>query len=431
MTDTSKVSAGRSVLVTTRNSPLSTKIEALMAHVLNTYSVECDAIYLEDVFASTAEQQDQSRFNDLVQTLIHSQLAFIDLTVTANAFYLTGVRHAVSNGITVLLAPDSETSTVANARFTTSKQSYIDMSADEWLQQVTAELKDLNRPHMAQYQNDLRASRAFKVMPLEQPFKVSKRHETVWQLNHPGNTVEKTGGPKIVIWEYQIQKAVDFDVWVNSENTFMEMARFWDRSVSAQIRKRGAVLRGSLENEAYKDALGLALAEKVGTRSRVPVGTVFMTPTDRASTLSKVNRVDYVAHLAAVTPTKVGVGFTSGGKVKECVQSVFEAMTIERRRRQNRRGALRSVLFPMIGSGDGGAHPAFVGHQMVLALQELIALNLAAPETLSRKQREAVKRQNLQAVSTIGLIAYQPSHLEFLRRELNNSDFIAIEPAGV
>ena len=194
----------------------------------------------------------------------------------------------------------------------------------------------------------------------------------------------------------------------------MEMARFWDRSVSAQIRKLGSVRRGALNDDSYKDALGLALAEKVGTQSQVPIGTVFMTRTDDASTLSSNNKVSHVAHLAAVTPNKVGDGFSSGGEIDKCVKSVFEGMRGERRRQRGR--GLHSVLFPLIGSGDGGAHAAFVAHQMVISLKHLITQQLADPK----------KHRTLEKVTQIGLIAYQRAHLDFLRRELANNDFVEV-----
>ena len=410
----STLSAGRCVVVTTRESRLKAQIEALVSHLQDTYSMIIDFAYLEEIFPPDEEDHEPEPFDQMVHQLIHNQFAVVDLCVTADAFYVTGIRHALSNAPTLLLAPNSDTSTIANARFTQTKHSYIDASSPNWMDQIPAVVKYLNRPREAEYQSDLRATGAFRVTPLEKSFETSKLHEVAWQLNASGNPVAKAAGPKIVIWEYQIQHAKDFDVWVNSENTFMEMARFWDRSVSAQIRKLGSVRRGALNDDSYKDALGLALAEKVGTQSQVPIGTVFMTRTDDASTLSSNNKVSHVAHLAAVTPKKVGDGFSSGGEIDKCVKSVFEGMRGERRRQRGR--GLHSVLFPLIGSGDGGAHAAFVAHQMVISLKHLITQQLADPK----------KHRTLEKVTQIGLIAYQRSHLDFLRRELANNDFVEV-----
>lgn len=373
-----------------------------------------DYAFLEDVFSTDHDDPSPEPFEQLVHQLIHNQFAVVDLCVTADSFYLMGVRHALSNAPTLMLAPNGEVSTVANARFTKTQQHYVDVSKPDWMDKVPAVLKYLNRPQQAEFQSDLRATAAFKVTPLERPFSASKLHDTAWQLNASGNPATKSDGPRIVIWEYQIQHAKSFDVWVNSENTFMEMARFWDRSVSAQIRKLGSVRRGALNDESYKDALGLALAEKVGTRSHVPIGTVFMTRTDDASTLSSKNNVSHVAHLAAVTPNKVGDGFSSGGEIDKCMHAVFEGMRKERRRQRGR--GLNSVLFPLIGSGDGGAHAAFVAHQMVISLKQLISQRLSDPK----------RHRTLEHVTEIGLIAFQRSHLDFLRRELANNDFVEV-----
>lgn len=415
MTLSSKLEAGRCVIVTTRESRLKSQIEALVERLKASHKLVFKYAYLEEVFPQSDADPDQ--FQTLVHQLIHSQLAIVDLSVTADSYYVMGVRHALSNSPTLMLAPNSNASTVANSRFTESEHKYFDVSDPNWMDGLPDALKYLDRPQLAEYQSDLRATRAFKVSPLETPFEQSKLHEKAWQLNASGNPAEKTAGPKVVIWEYQIQNATGFDVWVNSENTYMEMARFWDRSVSAQIRKLGAVRRGALGDIHYKDALGLALAEKVGTRSQVPIGEVFLTRTDPASSLRGINKVTYVAHVAAVTPNKVGDGFSSGGQIDHCVRSVFEAVSDERRRQRGR--GLRSVLFPLIGSGDGGAHPAFVGHQMVISLSNLISSYLANPKS----------NPLLNKIETIGLIAYQPSHLDFLRRELANNDFVEV-PLG-
>ena len=408
------LSAGRCVVVTTRGSRLKAHIEALVAHLQDTYSLIVDYAYLEEIFPPDEDDHRPEPFNQLVHQLIHNQFAVVDLCVTADAFYVMGIRHSLSNSPTLMLAPNKDVSTVANTRFTQTKHGYIDASDPDWMDKIPAVVKYLNRPLEAEYQSDLRSTGAYKVTPLERPFETSKLHDVAWQLNASGNPVTKADGPKILIWEYQIQHAKTFDVWVNSENTFMEMARFWDRSVSAQIRKLGSVRRGALNDDSYKDALGLALAEKVGTRSQVPIGTVFMTRTDDASTLSSVNKVSHVAHLAAVTPNKVGDGFSSGGEVDKCVKSVFDGMRDERKKQRGR--GLHSVLFPLIGSGDGGAHAAFVAHQMVISLKHLISQHLLDPK----------KHKALEKVNEIGLIAYQRSHLDFLRRELANNDFIEV-----
>lgn len=415
MTRSSKLIAGRCVVVTTKASSIKPQIDALLEQLKASHKLLIDFAYLEEIFPNA--DADPDKFQLLVHQLIHSQLAIVDLSVTADSYYIMGIRHALTNSPTLMLAPNSNASKVANSRFTETEHKYFDVSDPNWMDGVEAAVKYLGNPQLAEYQSDLRATRAFKVSALEPPFSESKLHPKAWQLNASGNPAFKTAGPKIVIWEYQIQYATGFDVWVNSENTYMEMARFWDRSVSAQIRKLGAVRRGSLGDDHYKDALGLALAEKVGTRSQVPIGKVFMTRTDPASSLRGKRKVSHVAHVAAVTPNKVGDGFSSGGEIDHCVRSVFKEIRDERRKLRGR--GLRSVLFPLIGSGDGGAHPAFVGHQMVISLGHLISEHIANPDANSI----------LDKISTIGLIAYQPSHLDFLRRELANNDFVGV-PLG-
>jgi len=48
-------------------------------------------------------------------------------------------------------------------------------------------------------------------------------------------------GKLVCIISGDIRNVTGIDVWVNSENTEMQMARFFDRSVSSVIRYLGAV----------------------------------------------------------------------------------------------------------------------------------------------------------------------------------------------
>ncbi len=416
-------SAGQCVVVTTRDGPLGLHIETLLDALKKQRGdhgrLSMDFAYLEDIFNDQYTPEDEQRYAQLIHHLVHAQLAIIDLSFSSASFYVLGIRQTLSNSPTIMLAGDDGIPTLANARFTEPTRNYINVSKDGWLDAALEQTACINTLQLAAYQNDLRASGAFNVTALENPFGGSRLHPRQWQLNASGNPKQKTTGPRIVIWEHQIQKAKGFDVWVNSENTFMEMARFWDKSVSAQIRKLGSVRRGPLKEDRYKDALGLALAEQMGTRSTVDVGTVFITPTDPASMLNCEtgggNGVKYVAHAAAVVPNRNGPGFSSGGEIDTCIRTVFREM--HKIRRRDKGAQLNSVLFPLIGSGDGGAHPSFVAHQMVASLQRIIATNAKHPS----------KDLGLGAIKQIGLIAYQPSHLEFIARELKNYDFVEVD----
>lgn len=418
MTQQSEQPFARSIVLTKRESPLANEIETLLARLADPNHASAKlthtVVYLEDVFTDTGHEADRVRFDHMVQNLVSAQLAIVDLSFAEQSYYLLGLRQTLSNNPVIALAADATLPRFANPRFTAAPHPYLDVSSPDWLDRADAICKTVNSIQQQGWQSDVRAMAAFTVRPLENNFKESKLHGFEWHL--PGMDPFTNPGPTIQIWRYKVQDATGFDAWVNSENIYMEMARFWDRSVSAQIRKRGAVRHGPLSQRRRKDALGLALAEKMGTRAAVDIGDVFVTPTDPASELHARaptgNGVRYVAHVATTIPNEQSGGFTAGGDIGKCMRNVFKAL--QQTRRQER-AKIGSVLFPLLGSGDGGAHPSLIAHQMVVALHGMLA------ET----DGKTVEALGIGEVKKIGLIAYMPSHLDYLIRELDSCGFVS------
>lgn len=140
------------------------------------------------------------------------------------------------------------------------------------------------------------------------------------------------------------------EVWVNSENTDMLMARFDEFSVSAIIRYEGAS-RDDV-GRAIDDPIARELNAKVLGRRPVPPGTSIVTGPGELARY----QVRYVVHVAAVQG-EPGAGFRQVREVGRCVTSVLAEI--------DGIGAeppLRSVLFPLLGVGQGGGDlPSTVG----------------------------------------------------------------------
>ena len=160
-------------------------------------------------------------------------------------------------------------------------------------------------------------------------------------------------GNKDVIIGYKtgdIKCVRGIDVWVNGEPSDMMMDRFIGRSVSARIRSMGADKEDGVISE---DTIQESLRGLMGGRPSVDIGKVFIT---ESGMLRQTNDVQLIFHVAAI----------SGGLGKEikaeerhlrpCVESVLAELDRENKRISRRlwRGTLGTVLFPMIGAGDGG-----------------------------------------------------------------------------
>ena len=131
------------------------------------------------------------------------------------------------------------------------------------------------------------------------------------------------------------------DVWSNSENTDMMMDRFFGRSVSATIRSHGAKKH---ENgvSIERDTIGEELAAEMGRRRFVMPATVLQTS---AGELGKTHAVRRIFHVASVQGC-IGTGLsTTLDTLDACVDNLLGEASA---------GKYRSILIPMLATGQGG-----------------------------------------------------------------------------
>jgi O-acetyl-ADP-ribose deacetylase (regulator of RNase III) len=148
---------------------------------------------------------------------------------------------------------------------------------------------------------------------------------------------------KIGIVTGRMIKVEKIDVWVNPENTDMEMARHNDHSISGIIRYWGAERDSA--GAVTKDVIADELTEVVGSGRSVAPGSAFVTG---AGQLAGSNGVRHIVHVAAVQGTP-GVGFRQVRDVGLCVANALA-------KAEDLAAAepgVTSVLFPLLGAGTG------------------------------------------------------------------------------
>ncbi|MGH3878561.1 MAG: TIR domain-containing protein [Actinophytocola sp.] len=154
------------------------------------------------------------------------------------------------------------------------------------------------------------------------------------------------------------------DIWVNSENTDMQMARHNEFSVSAIIRYWGALR--DLFGRVISDVVADELAARLGDRRSLAPGTAIVT---EAGALRDSNNVSRVIHVAAVHG-EPGAGFRQVQNIDTCVTNALaqaEALADED-------PALRTVLFPLLGTGTAtGAGLEATARTMLLAALAFLA----------------------------------------------------------
>src|SRR5206468_3919789 len=73
----------------------------------------------------------------------------------------------------------------------------------------------------------------------------------------------------------EIQGVKVADIWVNSENSNMQMARYFDHSISGVIRYLGA--KKDIVGYVFEDTIADELATIMGTHNMVPPATIIVT----------------------------------------------------------------------------------------------------------------------------------------------------------
>ncbi|MFC4113281.1 macro domain-containing protein [Nonomuraea zeae] len=169
---------------------------------------------------------------------------------------------------------------------------------------------------------------------------------------------------KIVLITGDLRNVKDVDVWVNSENTDMQMSRFHERSISAVIRYEGA-RRDPLTERVTEDCVADELSALVGANVPVEPGTAIVAG---AHELARRNGVMRIVHAAVVHGT-AGAGYRQVDNLGACVRNVFlRAENLDD-------GRAASIVFPIFGTGEAGAAIEPTVQSMLAAIVAHLAHN--------------------------------------------------------
>jgi len=186
-----------------------------------------------------------------------------------------------------------------------------------------------------------------------------------------------------------LTKTIGIDVFVNSENDYMQMARFFEsRTVSSLLRSKGARISGG----QYIDAIQQELDSQIGNRTGpVQPGEVFVTsagvPDSKLAIDNKVRYIFHVASVQAIAAQAKVVPFQQPDQIEDCVRSCLAKLIslnrsngivsplgseqrIEQERvAQNGSGKVNSILFPLFGSGQGGGSASYAISHMLSGMK--------------------------------------------------------------
>lgn len=191
-----------------------------------------------------------------------------------------------------------------------------------------------------------------KQLSLEESPHIKARKKIAYQI---GRRPEVTIG----IAAGDIRDFKDMDVWVNSENQHMLMARFLDASVSGIIRYEGA--KKGKGGRIEEDLIADELTRKTQAYTPVEIGSVFVTSSGDLAQSHHASKVKKIIHVAAVSG-RPGKGYQVEKQHTRFVRGVLgEVMKL------NKSGEkLQSVLLPLFGTGTAKHDAREIMDEMLL-----------------------------------------------------------------
>jgi O-acetyl-ADP-ribose deacetylase (regulator of RNase III) len=293
-------------------------------------------------------EQPGSIRDTMIQHIFSDAVALVDITTfNPNVFYELGVRHALKRSVTVLIAREG-----VKVPFNINGLKVLPYNSAK-----PDDAKIAIRNHIRNGLLEI-ASDSLVYDVLKLPITTGPHLPVLGQKITRFGVVEKPDR-EIRIITGQLEDVKGIDVWANSENTNMQMARMWDRSFSSTIRYLGAIKKNG---QIKKDLVEDQLTARVGNWATVADAEVIVMG---SCALAKqgVKRIFHVASVKGGTP---GGGYQPINDVANCVTNSLKEMD------NRKHGRLSTILFPLFGAGTARADLERTAHLLVGAATDYL-----------------------------------------------------------
>lgn len=275
---------------------------------------------------------------DMLKEIFEADVAVVDITTTnANVFYELGVRHALRKGVTVVIRRKG-TDIPFNIRDLRAFE--YDPSKIMTMVQARKMIAESVRAGLQNTATDSLVHRFLDVRVSAPPKPIRETHTHLFSVKDvPGKAIGLVTG--------DIQDVKTVDIWVNSENTNMQMARCYDGSISGVIRFLGS--KRNDVDEVENDIVALELNTKMAQAGVTTVSphTVISTSSGELRNTHGVKRIFHVAAVQGI----VGAGYVPVHRFETCVRNALALAD----KNDPATAECSSILFPLIGTGTGKA----------------------------------------------------------------------------
>lgn len=267
--------------------------------------------------------------------IFDADISVVDITSqNPNVFYELGVRHALQKKVTLVIG---RTDNLQKIPFNINGISIFGYEIDSQEQIETNRQQIRRRIQVGLDDDDCVDSTVHDALP---DLNVGRRSQEIKTREHKLFKIENVQDREIGYITGNIKNIDAVDIWVNSENTNMEMARHYERSISATIRYEGATKD---DNGFVIDDLIAKDLKKVTRGRGCTPGNVVVTTSGE---LEQTNNVKRIFHAASVSGAP-GRGYKIVDNITECIRNALKKADSPALADLN----LQSILFPLMGTG--------------------------------------------------------------------------------
>ncbi|MBN1479111.1 hypothetical protein EH223_15565 [candidate division KSB1 bacterium] len=209
--------------------------------------------------------------------------------------------------------------------------------------------------------------------------------------------IQKTKNKSIALITGDLANIKKIDIWVNSENTNMQMARFGETSISSIIRYLGAK-KNPQTQMVIEDTIADQLRKKLDGISEVAPATVVVTDSGE---LKETNGVQKIFHVASVHGLPLS-GYKPISRIQDCVKNCLEKTDVLKKEENI---TCRTILFSLMGTGTAKGN-----------LDDIVLKLINAAITYLEQNK------NTTCLSTVYFLAYTDRDLAACKKVLLESD---------
>ncbi|MBE0670158.1 MAG: macro domain-containing protein [Anaerolineales bacterium] len=279
--------------------------------------------------------------------IFEADVAVVDVSfMNPNVYYELGVRHALNKHTTLVIRKNSN----QPPPFNISGLNVLgyDIDDSEKLEASRKTIREYVKNGLEKQTLDSLVHEYLDNLNIERKSKkIGKKEFYTYQiLNNPNKQVGIVTG--------DLQEITEVDVWVNPENTDMQMARHFDRSISATIRYMGAIRdeMGHVTDDVIANELN-----GIAKGSRAAAGQVIATG---SGDLKESHNVKKIFHAASVEG-EMGVGYTPIKEIEKCIRNAMKKADSKELAGED----IKSILFPLMGTGTAKSSPEEIARKLI------------------------------------------------------------------